>query len=397
MDAGDNEVVDAELVEGGERLPAIRPSGALSAALAVGGPGVRPLVGFHTVLMPGQQPAMPGEGPQYTERDFYVSEDTAARDARKKAKNTRLNRDPLMVRFTAWCERSGRVPVPCTTATYTEYGNHLIEQGLKATTISTYMSLIRSAQPAGMRPDPALFREHLATYRRENPRRGKKKRSTALRLPHVMAMIGTCDERHPAGIRDAAMLACGYGTLSRRIELADMEIEDIEVTDTHVIVYFPKSKTDQAAEGATVRISDRPDLQPVRRMRAWLDLLRALGVRSGPVFRALTVAGTLQTRTGASRRGDALTGEAVNAIVKKRARLAAVPGADKVTAHGLRAGPTTDMAAAGVRGKRLNRRGRWTDESRIPETVYVRMAEDEEGDPLDEIPVYQPDRPADSA
>jgi integrase len=380
-----DEVVDAELVEDGEVLPAVRPADTVALS-----PAVRPLVDFHTVLMPGQQPAMPGEGPQYTERDFRVSEDTAARDSRKKAENTRINRDALLERFEAWCAETGRVASPCTTATFTEYGNELIRQGLKATSISTYMSLIRSAQPAGMRPDPSLFREHLATYRRENPRRSKKKRSTALRLPHVMAMIGTCDERHPIGIRDAAMLACGYGTLSRRIELADMEIEDIEVTDTEVIVYFPKSKTDQAAEGDTVRIRDRPDLQPVARMRAWLELLRALGVRTGPVFRALTVAGTLQNRASASRRGVALSGEAVNAIVKRRARAAAVPGADKVTAHGLRAGPTTDMAAAGVRGKRLNRRGRWADESRIPEVVYVRMAEDEEGDPLDDVPIYRP-------
>lgn len=380
----DDEVVDAELVPDSEALPAVRAAGAVAPPT-----GPRPLVDFHTVLYPGQLPAQPGEGPQYSEADFYVSQDTADRAQRKKAENTRINRDALMERFKAWCAQGGRVAVPCTTATYTEYGNHLIRQGMKASTISTYMSLIMSAQPPGTRPDPTLFREDLATYRRENPRRAKKKRSPALRLPHVVAMIGTCDERHPIGIRDAALLACGYGTLSRRIELADMEIEDVEVTDAEVIVYFPKSKTDQAAEGATVRIKDRPDLEPVRRMRAWLDLLRALGVRSGPLFRALTVAGTLQSRAVASRRGLALTGAAVNEIVKKRARLAAVPGADKVTAHGLRAGPTTDMAAAGVRGKRLNRRGRWTDESRIPETVYVRMAEDEEGDPLDQVPVYQ--------
>lgn len=379
----DSEVVEAELVEDGEVLPAVRPADAV-----VLSPGARPVVDRHTVLMPGQVPARAGDGPTYTERDFYVSADTAARNARKNAANTRANRESLMGRFTAWCTAEGRVAVPCTTATYTEYGNHLIRQGLKATSISTYMSLIMTAQPAGMRPDPALFREHLATYRRENPRRGRKKQSVPIRLPHLVRMLATCDERHPIGIRDAALLACGYGTLSRRIELADMEIEDITVTDTEVVVYFPKSKTDQDAEGAVVRIGDRPDLEPVRRMRAWLDMLRALGVQRGPVFRALTVAGTLQSRKVATSRGDALSGDAVNEIVKKRARMAAIPGAEKVTAHGLRAGPTTDMAAAGVRGKRLNRRGRWADDSRIPETVYVRMAEDEEGDPLDAVPVY---------
>ncbi|HEY5834959.1 tyrosine-type recombinase/integrase [Streptomyces sp.] len=381
--SAEEEVVDAELVEDGELLPAVRP-----AADPV--PAARPLVDRHTVLYPGQLPARPGDGPTYSEQDFYVSEDTAARDRRKGAANTRYNRSSRVALFEQWCAAAGRVAVPCTTATYTEYGNHLIRQGLKATSISTYMSLIMSAQPPGRRPDPTLFREHLATYRRENPRGNRRKRATAIRLAGVMAMLGTCDERHPIGIRDAALLSCGYGVLARRIELADLEVEDVTVTDTEVIVFFPKSKTDQDAEGATVRIKDRPDLEPVRRMRAWLDLLRALGVRRGPLFRALTVAGTLQSRTVATARGDFLTGHAVNEIVKRRAKLAGIPGAEKATAHGLRAGPTTDMAAAGVRGKALNRRGRWADDSRIPETVYVRMAEDEEGDPLEKIPLYRP-------
>lgn len=379
----DGEVVDAELVGDGDRLPAVRPT-----AEPVPVPAGRPLVDQHTVLYPGQLPAQPGEGPAYSERDFYVSPDTAARDQRRGAENTRYNRGRRMEAFKEWCAAAGRVAVPCTTATYTEYGNELIRQGLKATSISTYMSLIMSAQPPGRRPDPTLFREHLTTYRRENPRGNRKKRATPIRLPHLMAMLATCDERHPIGIRDAALLSCGYGVLARRIELADLEVEDVTVTDTEVVVFFPKSKTDQEAEGATVRIKDRPDLEPVRRMRAWLDMLRAFGVRRGPLFRALTVAGTLQSRTVATARGDFLTGQAVNEIVKKRARLAAIPGAEKATAHGLRAGPTTDMAAAGVRGKALNRRGRWADDSRIPETVYVRMAEDEEGDPLEAIPVH---------
>jgi hypothetical protein len=84
----------------------------------------------------------------------------------------------------------------------------------------------------------------------------------------------------------------------------------------------------------------------------------------------------------------------VNAIVMRRAASAGVEGAEKMTAHGLRAGPTTDLAKAGVRGRRLNRMGRWADDSRIPEVVYVRLAEDEEGDPLSEIPLHKPTEPS---
>lgn len=380
MTADPGEVVDAELVED-DRLPALRPETAPA----------RPIIGQHTILAPGQHLPTQADQPAYSRLDFEVSADTAERAKRAGAANTRRNRDYRIAAFEAWCAEHGRVAYPCTTATFTEYGNHLIRQGLKPNTIGTYMSLIRGWQPVDAKPDGSRLRENLATYKREAPRRNRKKQSPPIRLPHLMAMLATCDENHPLGVRDAALLSCGYGALTRRIELADLEIEDVTVTDTHVIVYFPISKTDQDAEGATVRIPDRPDLRPVERMRAWLALLHSYGIRRGALFRALTRAGTLQSRVTASERGDFLTGEAINQVVKRRAIRAGIPEAEKVTAHGLRAGPTTDLAKAGVRGKRLNRAGRWVDESRIPETVYVRLAEDEEGDALAEIPVYRPE------
>ncbi|MFE4420468.1 tyrosine-type recombinase/integrase [Streptomyces sp. NPDC056817] len=372
-----DEVVDAELVDD-DHLP----------ALTEPAPTARPIVDQHTVLAPGELPALAGEGPKYTEADFYISQDTADRAARSKSKNTRRNRDYTVERFQAWCKEQGRVDNPCTTATYTEYGAHLIRQGLKATSISAYMSHIRMWQPVGKRPDATRFRDQLATYRREQPRANRRKQSDPIRLPHLMAMLATCDHS-PAGLRDAALLACGYGTLARRIELADLLIEDLTITDTRIIVDFVIDKTHQDGDLKPTVIPDRPDIQPVRRLRAWLETLAELGATDGPAFRALTAGGTLQSRTLATERGDHMTGDAINTIVKKRAVAAGLENAAKMTAHGLRAGPTTDLRAAGVTGKRLNRAGRWADESSMPEAVYVRYGEDEEGDALLEIPVYK--------
>lgn len=372
------EVVDGELVPDGERLPAVRA-----------GEPLRPVVDRHTVLAPGELPALAGDGPTYTEADFYISQDTADRSKRAKAANTRRNRKYVVDRFEAWCAEQGRVARPCTTATFTEYGGHLIRQGLKATSISAYMSHIRMWQPIGQRPDATLFREQLATYKREKPRKNRKKQSPPIRLPGLMAMLATCD-RSPTGLRDAALLACGYGTLARRIELADLLIEDLAITDTRILVDFVIDKTHQDGDLPPTAIPDRADIRPVQRMRDWLEMLAALGARSGPVFRALTVAGTLQSRDTASERGQHMTGEAINAIIKRRALAAGVEGAAKMTAHGLRAGPTTDLRKAGVTGKRLNKIGRWAEDSRMPETVYVRFGEDEEGDPLSQIPLYHP-------
>ena len=381
------EVVDAELVD--DHLPALRPDVAPA----------RPVVDQHTILVPGELPALAGEGPTYTETDFYITEDTAARAKRSKAANTRRNRDYTVERFETWCHEQGRVAKPCTTATYTEYGAHLIRQGLKATSISAYMSHIRTWQPVGQRPDATLFRDQLATYRREQPRSNRRKQSDPIRLPELMAMLATCD-RSPAGLRDAALLACGYGTLARRIELADLLIEDLTITDTRILVDFVIDKTHQDGDLPATPIPDRPDIQPVQRMRDWLAALAELGAKRGPVFRALTREGRLQARSLATQRGDHMTGDAINAIVKRRATAAGLKNAAKMTAHGLRAGPTTDLRKAGVTGKRLNKAGRWADDSRMPEIVYVRYAEDEEGDALSQIPIYkQPDtqHPADAS
>lgn len=383
MTAEPEGVVDAELVDD-DLLPAVVHPVA----------PVQPLIDQHTILRPGQPVPTAADRPTYSRADFEVSQDTADRSDRAGAANTRRNRDYRIAAFETWCAAQGRVARPCTTATFTEYGNHLMRQGLKANSIRTYMSLIRGWQPIGAKPDGSLLKENLATYRRENARSIRKKQSLPIRLAPLMAILATCDEHHPIGIRDAALLSCGYGILARRSELADLLIEDVTVTDTHVIVFIAMSKTDQEAEGETVRIPDRPDLQPVARMRAWLNVLRSLGVTRGSLFRALTRAGTLQNREGAILRGERLTGDAVNAIVKRRAAAAGVEGAEKMTAHGLRAGPTTDLAKAGVRGRRLNRMGRWADDSRIPEVVYVRLAEDEEGDPLSEIPLHKPTEPS---
>ncbi|MFE2832142.1 tyrosine-type recombinase/integrase [Streptomyces mirabilis] len=372
-----DEVVDAELVDD-DHLPASLPETSPA----------RPLVDRHTVLAPGELPALEGDGPAYTEADFYISQDTADRAQRSKAANTRRNRDYTVERFEKWCREEGRVAKPCTTATYTEYGAHLIRQGLKATSISAYMSHIRMWQPVGQRPDATRFRDQLATYRREQPRANRKKQSDPIRLPDLMAMLATCD-RSPAGLRDAALLACGYGTLARRIELADLLIEDLTITDKRILVDFIIDKTHQDGDLPPTAIPDRPDIKPVQRLRDWLEMLASLGTTAGPVFRALTAGGTLQSRVLASKRGDHMTGDAINAIVKRRATDAGLENAAKMTAHGLRAGPTTDLRKAGVTGKRLNKAGRWADDSRMPETVYVRYGEDEDGDALSAIPVYR--------
>ncbi|MFL9652101.1 hypothetical protein ACJ7VE_00075 [Streptomyces sp. PB17] len=75
--------------------------------------------------------------------------------------------------------------------------------------------------------------------------------------------------------------------------------------------------------------------------------MHRLGVDSGPVLRALTVAGTLQSRVTAQVRGDFVTGDAVNDWIRGMAYAADLPNWQDITAHGLRRGGAQEIADAG--------------------------------------------------
>jgi len=369
------EVFDAELIDG-DTLPAVRPATT---------PAPRYLVDKHTVLAPGQMPPTTDDRPQYSEADFRVSQRTVDRNAAAVPHNTQTNRDSAERAFRTWCTEHGRIPVPCTTATYTEYGTHLMDQGHKASTIRAYMSHVMAIQPKGDRPDPSLYRQNIGGYRRENPRANRTVRAFPLQLAHIAAMIGTCDTATPAGIRDAALLPFQYRYLARRIEVADVMIEDLTITDTAITVYIPQDKTHQDEEQEQV-LHDHPDLQLIARLRAWLGWLAAQGVTTGPVFRALTKTGKLASRHHATQRGDALSGRAINEIVKKRFAATGLSSDGKpVRSHGVRAGASTDLGENGIRGRDLAAAGRWAEDSRIPETVYVRPARTRSFDPFEGV------------
>ncbi|WP_122614682.1 hypothetical protein [Streptomyces sp. Tu 4128] len=161
----DNEFVDAEILD---------EDGAL---VLVDEPVRPPLVDHNTVLFPGQDLPTATDGPKYSERDLHVSDETAA---------ILQNTDPTdagpMKVFKEWCVQQGRVPVPCTTATYTEYGRHLMARGLKVSTITNYMSRIKTAMPPDKKPDNSLFLRLLEEYRKGNRRALRVRRAFPITL-----------------------------------------------------------------------------------------------------------------------------------------------------------------------------------------------------------------------
>ncbi|GAA0914234.1 hypothetical protein [Streptomyces thermoalcalitolerans] len=142
--------------------------------------------------------------------------------------------------------------VPCTTATFTEYGRHLMARGLKVSTIKNCMSRIRTAMPPGKKPDNSLYLRLLANYRKTNKRALRVRQAFPLTLPYVVPMMEKAEaDGRPIGIRDAAMFAFGYLFLGRSIEDVDLIIEDLTVMDDRVVVWLAEDKThkERGADG----------------------------------------------------------------------------------------------------------------------------------------------------
>ncbi|MGW3627803.1 tyrosine-type recombinase/integrase [Streptomyces sp. NPDC000880] len=370
------EIVDAELVEEGELVPVDVPSG-------------RPLVDQHTVLRPGQEiPTTADRGPSYSDRDLYISEDTAEALQEVSAAES-PPRKTAMRGFETWCAKEGRVAVPPTTATYTEYGQHLMRRGLKVSTIRNYMSLIRTSMPKGQQPDNTLYLQLLQVYRRKNKRASRKKQAFPITLPYLVPMMVKAEEdNRPIGWRDAALLAFGYRFLGRSIEDVNLDIEDLTVLDDRIVVWLIEDKTHKNEE-QTIVLHDRSDLNLVPRMRRWLNHLASLGVTTGPVFRHLQKDGELATRTTATKRGDYLRGHTVNERVKLWFKAAGlVTDGRPVSSHSLRAGGATDLGMADATDEEIAEAGRWRPDSPIPRRDYVRPAKDAKRDPFSKVPVY---------
>ncbi|MFF4104035.1 hypothetical protein [Streptomyces sp. NPDC001903] len=105
----------------------------------------------------------------------------------------------------------------------------------------------------------------------------------------------------------------GRGALNRRIELADLDIDDVEGEDTGVNLWIAYSKTDQEGKGESTFIpadlADSPLYDPMSAVRDWLSCLHGMGIHEGPLMRALT--SKAASRTGRPRLPAANTSRAM--------------------------------------------------------------------------------------
>ncbi|WP_327257114.1 hypothetical protein [Streptomyces sp. NBC_01244] len=210
----------------------------------------RPLVDQHTILHPGEAVPTEADAPTYTRTDLEVSEGTAQHLRDKSAPaNTSRNYASQRGKFAEWCEEMGRVARPRTTATYVERVAGLIAREMTQNTIRTYMLGVRTWMPEDRRPGTTEERGICADYRKEWGKRNRVRKAPAITEPMLHAMVDTCDLHLPAGLRDRCTLLVGRGALNRRIELADLNIADIEVEDGGVDLWIADAGADPTHQG----------------------------------------------------------------------------------------------------------------------------------------------------
>ncbi|GAA3443265.1 tyrosine-type recombinase/integrase [Planomonospora venezuelensis] len=280
--------------------------------------------------------------------------------------------------FSVWCESVGRVALPATAQTVTEYVAHLtvtpsaktgrplapssIERSLAAIRTRHNAADVEPPQTKAARKVLSGYRERLALTK--DPA-AKTRKADAAEPDALRTMLETLDRTTLAGKRDAVALLLGYACAARISELVALDIVDVRETADGLLVTVYRRKIKKFTEVA-IPYGRIPATCPVRAVRALLGAMGEAGRTSGPLLVRIDRHGRIappMTRKGKVI-GDPqgrMTAEAVAEIVGRIAASAGLEG--RWTGHSLRRGFATAARRAGATLERIGRHGGWADGS----------------------------------
>jgi integrase len=340
---------------------------------------------------------------RYGQADYEVPDATAALIAEAVPENTALAYRSRWRSFETWCAATGRVALPATSQTVAAYLTQLAtERGLKATSVDAHLTAIRAVhRGAGAVPPDSLTARKIvvAAQRREAARDGRygPRKAVPVMASDLPAIVAACDPETATGLRDRAVVLLGFALLSRRSELAALNLSDVElVPGEGLAVTIRSSKTDQSARGVVRRIhyASNEKVCPVRGVLAWTSFLAARDVTTGALFTRVdrwgnvgpAVGGRYTAAPARGGRDGRLRPQAIGAIVTALCESAGLGtrGTDgtrgtaadasvdaaatgerrRYSGHSLRRGGATSMLKAGAQPLNVSRHGRWSDGSR---------------------------------
>lgn len=320
--------------------------------------------------------------PPGTDADTTVSARVLERIAASVPDSTRRAYAGDWERFTAWCARTGRTMLPCTAETLAEYASAMADDGKAPASIMRAMTSIRVVHKLGGHypPDTLPARAVIKTYRNERADRGEPNERPAapLSVRQLKTAAEAADPDSLIGLRDRLLLVLGWAMMARRGELARLNIADLTEVEQGLDVVIRKAKADQMAVGRKVAVpyGSDPTTCPVRLTRAWLALLAARGITSGPLFRRIDRHGHIggdPTAPQAGKRASddgRLDTSSIRLIVRRAALNAGLP-TQGIKAHSLRAGGATGAYIGGADLLSIGRHGGWLDGSPVL-TRYIR-------------------------
>lgn len=187
-----------------------------------------------------------------------------------------------------------------------------------------------------------------------------RKQASALRLKELDQVVAHLDQSNNLiSVRNKAMMLLGFFGAFRRSELVSLTWEQIEFVSDGMLVTLPRSKTDQAGEGAKCVIPFGNERRcPVRALITWR---KESGVWEGPIFRRISKTGNLLKKE--------ITSKHFNYLVKKIAEEVGLPNPEGYSSHSLRRGFATESARLGASMPAIQKHGRWRSTKTVIEYI----------------------------
>ena len=300
---------------------------------------------------------------EITKLDMELLEKLADRFSRASiSEATRTAYEADWLHFFRFCRQHGMAELPAEPETVVLYLTAMAESQLSISTISRRCTSITAIHRASGFDSPVKTDKVTRVFRgirRETGKPPNKKK--ALSWKEVKKIKDLCDSTM-IGTRDAAIILLGWTSALRRSELVALNIGDLDISDTGIILTVQRSKTDQDGSGVHVGIPRSihdPVHCPVVAVENWISRYtkkRIAGQSDDniPLFAKVGPSGRCRWWSQPEGRLSART---ISLIVKRYVSLAGM-SPEIYAAHSLRRGLATEAGAVGVPERIISRHTR---------------------------------------